>query len=129
MFQSATTLARSLRDGEITSEELVEAYLLRIDKINPAVNAVVALADDAIELARQADSRLAGGQVDGPLHGVPMTIKDCFDTAGVVSTWGPLGRKGGSGLTPASPIHVRILNPGVSSNQPIVQQAQCRSLV
>ena len=94
MFESAATLARRLRDGEMTSEELVEAYLLRIDKINPAVNAVVALADDAIELARQADARLAGGQVDGPLHGVPMTIKDCFDTAGVVSTWGTLGRKG-----------------------------------
>ncbi len=94
MFQSASTLARRLRDGEITSEELVEEYLHRIEKINPALNAAVALADDAIHAARRADARLAKGQCDGPLHGVPMTIKDCFDTAGVPSTWGTLGRKG-----------------------------------
>ena len=93
LFQSATTLARKLREGEISSEELVEAHLRRIQKINPELNAVVALTDDAIQMARQADARLAKGKCDGPLHGLPMTIKDCFNTAGVVSTWGTMGRK------------------------------------
>ena len=65
MFQSATTLARRLRDGEMTSEELVEAYLRRVDRINPRVGAVVALADEAIGAARRADARTAKGQIDG----------------------------------------------------------------
>jgi Asp-tRNA(Asn)/Glu-tRNA(Gln) amidotransferase A subunit family amidase len=65
MLQSATTLARSLRDGEITSEELVEAYLLRIDKINPAVNAVVALADDAVEGQDRLTQGSAGARSTG----------------------------------------------------------------
>ena len=43
--------------------------------------------------SKQADQRMAKGDIDGPLHGVPMTIKDCFDTAGLVSTWGTLGRQ------------------------------------
>ena len=82
-----------IRGGEITSEELVGRYLERIERFNPALNAVVALVDDALERAKAADAALAAGHTPGPLHGVPMTIKDCFDTAGVVSTWGTMGRK------------------------------------
>jgi amidase len=93
MLDSATSLARRLRDREITSEELVADCLSRAEAINPRINAIVALADDAIAAAKRADQRLASGSIDGPLHGVPMTIKDCFDTAGVVSTWGTLGRR------------------------------------
>ena len=93
MFESATTLARRLRSGEVTSEVLVEDCLRRAAAINPKVNAIVAFADDALAQARQADARLAAGRIDGPLHGLPMTIKDCFDTRGVVSTWGTIGRK------------------------------------
>jgi amidase len=93
MFESASSLARSIRAFEMTSEELVATYLRRIAKINPELNAIVAMADDAMQLAQDADKRLARGELDGPLHGVPMTIKDCFDTAGVLSTWGTMGRK------------------------------------
>lgn len=93
MFESATVQAQLIRDKKLSSEELVAAHLKRIDQINPKINAVVALAGNALEQARLADKALASGNLLGPLHGVPMTIKDCFDTEGVVSTWGTMGRK------------------------------------
>jgi amidase len=93
MFQSAVSLAQQIRDKQLGSEELVRQHLQRIEQINPKINAVVALADDAIERAKLADKAMAKGDLAGPLHGVPMTIKDCFDTEGVVSTWGTWGRK------------------------------------
>ena len=92
-YLSTAAQVASIRAGEITSEELVGRYLERIERFNPKLNAVVALADDALARAKEADAALAEGRPLGPLHGVPMTIKDCFDTAGVVSTWGTMGRK------------------------------------
>ena len=93
LYRSAAQSARLIRDGELSSRALVAGYQDRISAVNPLLNAVVALADDALVQAEQADAELAAGQLRGPLHGVPMTIKDCFDTAGVVSTWGTAGRK------------------------------------
>lgn len=93
MMHTATTLARKIRDKDLTSEELVSDHLERIGKINPRINAIVAFSEHALEQARAADQKLARGEPVGPLHGVPMTIKDCFDTAGIISTWGTLGRK------------------------------------
>ena len=92
-YMSATAQAALIRSGDLASEELVARYLERIERFNPKLNAVVALADDARERAREADRARAEGRPLGRLHGVPMTIKDCFDTAGVVSTWGTMGRK------------------------------------
>lgn len=92
-YLSTTAQAALIRKGELASEELTARYLERIERFNPRLNAVVALADDARQRARDADRALAEGRSLGPLHGVPMTIKDCFDTAGVVSTWGTMGRK------------------------------------
>ena len=92
-YLSATAQAALIKSGDLASEELVARYLERIERFNPRLNAVVALADDARERAREADQARADGRPLGPLHGVPMTIKDCFDTAGVVSTWGTMGRK------------------------------------
>ena len=75
-------------------EEAVKACLTRIADVNPKLNAVVQLcAERALVEAKEADGLLAQGKLKGPLHGVPMTIKDSFDTAGVVSTGGTLGRK------------------------------------
>ncbi len=91
---SAAAQAALIRDGQLASEELVARCQERIERFNPALNAVVALAGDARQRAREADAALAEGHPPGPLHGVPMTIKDCFDTAGVVSTWGTVGRRG-----------------------------------
>ena len=88
---SARTLAERIRTGELTSVEAVETCLERIAAVNPALNAVVAFASDALDLARAADGRRARGELDGPLHGVPCTIKDSHDTAGLVTTAGTIG--------------------------------------
>ena len=93
IFSSATEIARRIRAREVSSAEVVEAHLSRIAEVNPALNAVVTLTEDAHEQARRADAALHAGELWGPLHGVPMTIKDSFDTAGVRSTWGTVGRK------------------------------------
>jgi amidase len=87
-FASATWLAERLRSGELSSLEVVDAYLARIEQVNPSLNAIVRLNDDAREDARRADLELASGAVRGPLHGVPFTAKDSLDTAGVVTTAG-----------------------------------------
>jgi amidase len=90
-FESATSLAEAVRERRVSSFELVEACFTRIEAVNPRLNAVVRLADDARERAREADADLAAGRWRGPLHGVPFTIKDSLDTAGVVTTAGTLG--------------------------------------
>jgi amidase len=94
IYLSATTLARRIREKKVSATEAVTACLARIAAVNPRLNAVVQLcAERAQREARQADAMLAKGQTKGPLHGVPITIKDSFDTAGIVSTGGTLGRK------------------------------------
>jgi amidase len=90
---SATALANAIRAKEVSSEEVVNVCLERIRAVNPKLNAVVQeAADTACEQARQADAAIAQGNVKGPLHGVPMTIKDTLDTAAVISTAGTQGR-------------------------------------
>ena len=84
-------LAERIRAGELSSVTAVEACLERIEAVNPAINAVVAWAGDALDQAAAADRRRAAGTIDGPLHGVPFTIKDSFDTAGVLTTVGTVG--------------------------------------
>lgn len=93
LFASASELARAIRSREVSATEVVDATLQRIAQVNPHLNALVALADDAQERAEAADHALARDQIWGPLHGVPMTLKDSLDTAGVVSTWGTPGRR------------------------------------
>jgi amidase len=91
---STVEIAAMLRAGRVSSVELVERCYARIDEVNPSINAVVAFCRErAMSEAAAADAMLARGETMGPLHGVPFTIKDSFDTAGVVSTGGTLGRK------------------------------------
>lgn len=91
---SATALAARIRARAISSAEVVEACLRRIEAVNPMLNAVVQLRSDAARAeARAADAALARSGAVGPLHGVPVTIKDAFDVAGTVSTGGTLGRR------------------------------------
>jgi amidase len=86
-FESATTLARLLRARQISAVELLELYLARIERHNPALNAVVTLDQErALTRARAADAALAHGQDWGPLHGVPITIKDAIATAELRTT-------------------------------------------
>jgi amidase len=93
IYASAARLANAIRTKQVSSYETVTAYLERIEAVNPKLNAVVQLtAETALEQARQADAGLARGEVKGPLHGLPLTLKDSLDTAGVISTGGTTGR-------------------------------------
>ncbi|MBI1735815.1 MAG: amidase [Candidatus Rokubacteria bacterium] len=88
-FRSAKDLATALRKKKIGALELLDLYVARVDKYNPRLNAIIATdLDGARKRARAADRALARGQVWGPLHGVPMTIKESFDVAGLPTTWG-----------------------------------------
>jgi len=93
IYTSAATLAKSIKAKEVSSEEVVHAYLKRIEQVNSKLNAVVQLtADSALKQAREADALLAKGEIRGPLHGVPVTIKDNIETAGIISASGTKGR-------------------------------------
>ena len=85
IYRSAIELGKQIRLKNPLSEEVVGSCLQRIAVVNPKLNAVTQLADKALEQAKQADSALFRGDVSGPLHGVPFTAKDVFDTAGIVS--------------------------------------------
>src|SRR5713101_9928994 len=86
---SATELAQRIARRQLSSVEVVDAHLARIDAVNPALNAVVrVLADEARAGAVLADKRLAAGEMSGPLHGVPFTVKENIDMAGLPTTWG-----------------------------------------
>ena len=94
IYASAKTMARAIRDKEVSAVELVEAHLARIEGVNPALNAVVQLAAERARAeAAEADAALARGARKGALHGVPFTLKDSIDTQGVITTGGTLGRK------------------------------------
>ena len=89
LLQSATGAAGMLRRGEISAHELVELLFARVDAVDPALNAVVELRREAaLRQAAAADEATAGGGEVGPLHGVPMTVKDSFNVAGLHTTWG-----------------------------------------
>jgi amidase len=88
-FASATKLAAMIRQKKISSAELLELYLKRVEAYNPALNAIVV---QDVERARKdaalLDRRLARGDIAGPLHGVPMTVKESFNVQGLPTTWG-----------------------------------------
>lgn len=85
----ATRLAEALRTGRVGSRELLELYLDRIERLDGELNAVVTLdADRAREAAGEADEAVARGEALGPLHGLPVTMKDAIEVEGVRSTGG-----------------------------------------
>ncbi|MET0656583.1 MAG: amidase [Steroidobacteraceae bacterium] len=91
---SASQVASLIQQKKISAVEAVNLCYARIDAVNPKLNAVVTMCRErALAEAQEADAMLAAGKSKGPLHGVPFTVKDSFDTAGVVSTGGTLGRK------------------------------------
>lgn len=88
-FSSARKLASMIRGKKIGCLELLNHHLARADRYNPALNAIIATQiPKARRRARAADKALAKGDIWGPLHGVPMTVKDSFDVAGLPTTWG-----------------------------------------
>jgi Asp-tRNA(Asn)/Glu-tRNA(Gln) amidotransferase A subunit family amidase len=90
--QSATALADLIRKRAMSPVEVVEAYLRRIDELNPQLNAIVTLAPDLIEKAKEAEAIVMRGDATGPLHGVPVTIKDTIEIAGLRTTSGSVLR-------------------------------------
>ena len=85
----ATELARLIFSRELSATELLTAVLGRIDEVNPALNAIVTLAaDQAYRAAAELDNAAARGSFAGPLHGLPIAIKDLAETAGIRTTFG-----------------------------------------
>lgn len=94
-LRGAVEIADLIQERVVSSVEVVQAFLERIEVVNPMINSVVVLAGDrAIAEARTADASLARGHSLGPLHGVPFTAKDVFDTAGVETSAGTSERVG-----------------------------------
>ena len=89
-FMSAGELARLIRARKLSAREVMEAFLAQINRINPALNAIVAKLDDdaCLALADEADRRMARGEPIGPLHGLPIAIKDLEALKGFPLTWG-----------------------------------------
>lgn len=112
-FKTAVELAAMLRAKEIGCVELLEHFLARCDRFNEGLNAIVVWKrDEARVRARAADEALANGDIWGPLHGVPMTIKESYDWEGTPTTWGVPDLKNNVAKTNAVVVE-RMLAAGV----------------
>ena len=88
-FSSATDLLAALKNKELSSLELTDHYIERIEKFDGEINAVVVRDfEKAREAAKAADEKLASNTEVGALHGLPMTIKEAYDVKGLPTTWG-----------------------------------------
>ena len=86
---SATELAEAIRSRQVSSQEVIEAHLQRIEAVNGSINAVViVMAEQALNAAKTADRAVADGADLGPFHGVPFTVKENIDVAGTPTTQG-----------------------------------------
>jgi Asp-tRNA(Asn)/Glu-tRNA(Gln) amidotransferase A subunit family amidase len=83
-----TDLASAVRDGRTSAVDLIETSLERIERLNPALNAVIKVREQALDDARAIDARIAAGEGVGPLAGLPLLVKDMEDVAGMSSTYG-----------------------------------------
>ncbi|MEM9486610.1 MAG: amidase [Cyanobacteria bacterium P01_F01_bin.116] len=89
VFLAAHKLAKMLRDGKLSSQDLLQLHLDQIERHNVRLSAICTLDVEAARVrSQQADEALARGEVWGPLHGVPITVKDIFETAGLRTTAG-----------------------------------------
>ena len=90
-YTSVRSQAHWIRTGQITSRRLTEIYLSRIEQLAPQLYCYITVtADHALTQADESDRELAAGRYRGELHGIPYGIKDCFDTAGIPTTWGAI---------------------------------------
>ena len=89
IFDSAHEILEKIKQREVSSLEVLESFLAQVEKVNPKINAIVALdIERAKEKAKEADNKISLKSKLGPLHGLPMTIKDAFEVEGIVSTGG-----------------------------------------
>jgi amidase len=131
---SVTQAVEAITSRQISSLELVEAVLGQIERHNPSLNAIVTLdADGARQRAKEADAAIAKGEVLGPLHGVPITIKDSFETAEMRTVSGyppfanhipqvdapPVARLRDSGAIILGKTNLPTLANGIQANNPV----------
>jgi aspartyl-tRNA(Asn)/glutamyl-tRNA(Gln) amidotransferase subunit A len=88
IYSDATKLAELIRTREVSPVEIMQAHLDRIEAVNPKINAIVTIADGALKAAKAAEAAVLAGEELGALHGVPFTVKDSIDTAGVLTQRG-----------------------------------------
>ena len=89
VYASASTAARAVSYGEVTSQELTKTILRRVETYNPILNAIITILEkEALAAAKRADEAVKSGEKLSPLHGVPVTVKDCFEIKGVRTTAG-----------------------------------------
>ena len=89
IFNSAHEILEKIKQREVSSLEVLESFLAQVEKVNPTINAIIALdIERAKEKAIEADNKINLKSKLGPLHGLPMTIKDAFEVEGIVSTGG-----------------------------------------
>src|ERR1700744_4607742 len=88
IYSDATKLAELIRTRKVSPVEVMQAHLDRIEAVNPRVNAIVTVAEDALKAAKEAEAAVQRGDDLGPLHGVPFTVKDSIDTANVLTQRG-----------------------------------------
>src|SRR5574341_2036561 len=94
VLETISDLAPKVAAGKITSEKLTENCLATIAELNPKLNAfIMVTAEPALARARQADKEIAAGRCLGPLHGIPISLKDLIDLEGTPTTAGSLLRK------------------------------------
>jgi len=88
-FASAREAARAIQEREVSSLELTDFLMARIERYDPQINAIVVpMFEQARSRARDADEAMSRGIVWGPLHGVPITVKESYDVEGLPTTWG-----------------------------------------
>jgi len=104
IYSDATKLAELIRTREISPVEVIKAHLDRIEAVNPKLNAIVTIAEDALKSAGKAEEAVQRGDELGPLHGVPFTVKDSIDTAGVPTQRGTPIFKGRTPETDATSV-------------------------
>jgi amidase len=111
-FQSAVNLVKAIQDKKISSSELLELYIERYERLNPSINAIVETDfETARTRARQADKALANNENWGPLHGLPMTIKEFIDVTGMHCTYGSPMYKDNLSTTNAEVVQL-LINAG-----------------
>ena len=133
-IRTAGQIAAAIRAQEVTAVQVLEDLITRVEKYNPALNAIVTLdIDRARRRAREADEALNRDQIWGPLHGVPITIKDSFETAGLRTVSGyppfaqripeedapPVARLRQSGAIILGKTNLPTLASGIQSNNPV----------
>ena len=113
-YKSAVEIAELIRSKKASAVEVLEHFLKRIERYNPKLNAIIWMnAERGRKRAREAEAALARGEVWGPLHGVPMTIKESFDVAGLPTTWGDPAFKD-TVATQNSLVTQRMMDAGVT---------------